>query len=317
MLRKSVRVSVLTLLGVAAAVAQAAQLSTDARSAIPHEVQQMVVIDYRAMQNSDTAMQLRDRVMPPDLKQFDEALKRSGLNENHDVDQLAFALFRTAQSSEEVTTLGIAEGQFSVDEILANFKKKGIKPTVVRTNRIFPMGKTGMVLCFVDPSTMVFGGTDAVKASLEARDGNVPNLLTNATFMDAMRSVESEALWSILDQKGTQTMMKQVLGEAGSVADFESVRKRLLVSWYSMNFQHGVKFDLTIATGDAFAAATISSLLNAAVIYRKMSASDAEKAALAGTDISSNSGRLSVHFSASDADFNSLLKSQLFQSMVR
>jgi hypothetical protein len=307
----------LTLLGVAAAVAQAAQLSTDARSAIPHEVQQMVVIDYRAMQNSDTAMQLRDRVMPPDLKQFDEALKRSGLNENHDVDQLAFALFRTAQSSEEVTTLGIAEGQFSVDEILANFKKKGIKPTVVRTNRIFPMGKTGMVLCFVDPSTMVFGGTDAVKASLEARDGNVPNLLTNATFMDAMRSVESEALWSILDQKGTQTMMKQVLGEAGSVADFESVRKRLLVSWYSMNFQHGVKFDLTIATGDAFAAATISSLLNAAVIYRKMSASDAEKAALAGTDISSNSGRLSVHFSASDADFNSLLKSQLFQSMVR
>lgn len=316
-MRKSVRFSVLTLLGVAAAVAQAAQLSTDARSAIPHEVQQMVVIDYRAMQNSDTAMQLRDRVMPPDLKQFDEALKRSGLNENHDVDQLAFALFRTAQSSEEVTTLGIAEGQFSVDEILANFKKKGIKPTVVRTNRIFPMGKTGMVLCFVDPSTMVFGGTDAVKASLEARDGNVPNLLTNATFMDAMRSVESEALWSILDQKGTQTMMKQVLGEAGSVADFESVRKRLLVSWYSMNFQHGVKFDLTIATGDAFAAATISSLLNAAVIYRKMSASDAEKAALAGTDISSNSGRLSVHFSASDADFNSLLKSQLFQSMVR
>ena len=274
----------------AAAVAQAAQLSTDARSAIPHEVQQMVVIDYRAMQNSDTAMQLRDRVMPPDLKQFDEALKRSGLNENHDVDQLAFALFRTAQSSEEVTTLGIAEGQFSVDEILASFKKKGIKPTVVRTNRIFPMGKTGMVLCFVDPSTMVFGGTDAVKASLEARDGNVPNLLTNATFMDAMRSVESEALWSILDQKGTQTMMKQVLGEAGSVADFESVRKRLLVSWYSMSFQHGVKFDLSISTGDAFAAATISSLLNAAVIYRKMSASDSEKAALAGTDISSVCG---------------------------
>lgn len=315
-MRNFVRLSVLILLG-AATAAQAAQLSTDARSAIPYEVQQLVVIDYRAMQNSDTAMELRDRVMPPDLKQFDEALKRSGLNENHDVDQLAFALFRPKQSSEEVTTLGIAEGQFSVDEILANFKKKGIKPTVVRTNRIFPMGKTGMVLCFVDPSTMVFGGTDAVKASLEARDGNIPNLLANATFMDAMRSVESEALWSILDQKGTQTMMKQVLGEAGSVADFESVRKRLLVSWYSMNFQHGVKFDLSISTGDAFAAATISSLLNAAVIYRKMSGSDSEKAALTGTDISSSSGKLSVHFSASDADFNSLLKSQLFQSMVR
>ena len=81
-----------------------------------------------------------------------------------------------------------------------------------------------------------------------------------------MRSVDSEALWSVLDQKGTQTMMKQVLGEAGSMADFESVQKRLLVSWYGMDFQHGVKFDLTIVTGDAFAAATVASLLNAAVV---------------------------------------------------
>ncbi len=269
------------------------------------------------MQNSSTAMQLRDRVMPPDLKQFDDALRKSGLNENHDVDELAFALFRPSETNDQVVTLGVAQGQFSVQDILANFKKKGVKPTVVRTNRIYPMGKTGMVLCFVDASTMVFGGTDAVKASLDSRDGNIPSLLTNNTFMDAMRSVDTEPLWSILDQKGTQTMMKQVMGEAGSVADFDSVRKRLTLSWYTMDFQHGVKFDLTISTGDAFAAATVSSLLNAAVMYRKMSGSDSEKAALADTDISSSAGMLSIHFAASDTDFNSLLKSQLFQSMVR
>jgi hypothetical protein len=315
--RYVVRWSGLVAILASGVLVHAAQLSTDARTAIPHEVQQLVVIDYRAMQNSSAAMELRDRVMPPDLKQFDEALRKSGLNENHDVDQLAFALFRPSESSEEVVTLGIAQGQFAAQDIVASFRKKGIKPSVIRTNRVYPMGKTGMVLCFVDPSTMVFGGTDAVKAALDARDGNTPSLLTNSSIMDAMRSVDSEPLWSILDQKGTQTMMKQVLGEAGSVADFESVRKRLLVSWYSMEFQHGVKFDLTIATGDAFAAATVSSLLNAAVIYRKMSGSDSEKAALAGTDISSNSGKLAIHFAASDSDFNSLLKSQLFQSMVK
>ena len=76
-----------------ATLAHAAQLSTDARRCIPREVQQLVVIDYRAMQNSQSAMDLRDRVMPPELKQFDEALAKSGLNDNHDVDQLAFALF--------------------------------------------------------------------------------------------------------------------------------------------------------------------------------------------------------------------------------
>jgi hypothetical protein len=135
-------------------------------------------------------------------------------------------------------------------------------------------------------------------------------------MMDTMRSVESEPLWSILDQKGTQTMMRQILGEAGSVADYDSVRKRLVSSAYTMNFQHGVRFDLTISTGDSFAAATVSSLLNAAVVYRKMSGSDSEKAALSATDISSNSGQLLIHFATTDSDFDTLLKSTLFQSMV-
>lgn len=312
-MRFAVSAAFLTL----ALTASAAQLSGDARAALPHDIQQLVMVDYRAMQNSDAAMQLRDRVMPPDLKQFDDALRKSGINDNHDVDSLAFALYRVNGSSDNVDTVGIAQGQFDVDGLLANFRKDHVKPTVVRSNKIYPMGKTGMVLSFVDPSTMVFGSTEAVKRALDARDGLAPNVLTNSAIMDAMHTVESEPLWSVLDEKGTQTMMRQILGEAGSVADYDSVRKRLVGSWYTMNFQHGVSFDLTIATGDSFAAATVSSLLNAAVLYRKMSASDSEKAALSATDISSNSGQLQVHFATSDSEFNSLLKSTLFQSMVR
>jgi hypothetical protein len=296
--------------------AHAAQLSGDARAAIPHEVQQLVVIDYKAMQNSNAAMELRDRVMPPDLKQFDDALRKSGLNDNHDVDQLAFALFRTSAGGDQLDTVGIAQGQFDTASILANFRKQKIAGKLIRTNRTYPLARTGFVLCFVDPSTMVFGSPEAVKAALDVRDGLTPSVLTNSPIMDAMRTIDYSPLWSILDKKGTQVMMKQVLGEAGSVTDYDSVKKRLESSWYGMDFQHGVKFDLTIATGDTFAAATVSSLLSAAILYKKMSGNETEKAALAATDISSNSGRLTVHFAASDNDFNSLLKSSLFQSMV-
>jgi hypothetical protein len=301
----------------AATLTHAAQLSTDARTAVPHEVQQLVVIDYRAMQNSAAAMDLRERVMPPELKQFDDALRKSGLNDNHDVDDLAFALFRPSPTSDGMLTVGIAQGQFAEQEILDNFRKQKVKYTLVRTNKIYPLAKTGMVLCFVDPSTMVFGSQDAVKKALDARDGVSPSLLTNGPMMDAMKTIDSEPLWSIMDEKGTQTMMRQVLGEAGSVADYETVRKRLLCSWYGMDFQHGVKFDLTISTGDSFAAATFSSLLTAAVMLRRMSGSDAEKQALSSTNIASDSGRLSVHFATSDSEFNNLLHSPLFQSMVR
>jgi len=327
LLKVALKIFVFSLLLAAANMASAAQLSTDARTAVPHDVQQLVAIDYRVMQNSAAAMDLRARVMPPELKQFEEALRKSGLNDKNDidqyVDQLAFALFRPkatgtagADTGDRVDTLGIAQGQFPTQDIVANFRLKKVKATLVRTNRIYPMGKTGMVVCFVDPSTMVFGGTDAVKAALEARDGIATNLLTNGPMMDAMKSVDAEPLWSILDQKGTQTMMRQVLGQAGSLPDLETVQKRLNSSWYSMSFQTGVKFDLTISTGDSFASATISSLLNAALVYRKMSGSAAEKQALGATDINSEAGRLTIHFATSDTEFASLLQSPLFQSMV-
>jgi hypothetical protein len=297
--------------------ASAAQLSSDARSAIPHEVQQMVVIDYRIMQNSSSAMALRGQVMPPELKQLEDALRKSGLNDNNDLEQLAFILYRSGSSSDDLRTVGIAQGQFPVEDVLANFRKQKVKPTTVRTSKIYPMGKTGMSVVFLDESTMVFGGLQALKEVLDVRDGLQPSLLTNGQVMDSMRSVDNEPLWSVLDQKGTQTMMKQVLGEAaGSMADFDTVKKHMVASYYTMNFQHGVRFDLSVVTGDSFAAATVSSLLNAAVLYQKMSGSDSEKQALDDTKISSNQGRLDVHFATSDTQFSSLLKSPMFQSMV-
>jgi hypothetical protein len=216
------KVSIAAILFSGVAVASVAQLSTDARTAIPHNVQQLLVVDYKAMQNSTAAMELRNRVMPPELKPFDEALQKSGLNDNHDVEQLAFALFRPNDSEDQLQSVGVAQGQFPIQQILGSFRKQRFKATVVRSNHIYPLAKTGMVACFIDSSTMVFGSSDAVKAALDARDGVAPSLLTNAAMMDAMKSVDSEPLWSILDQKGTQFMMRQVLGSAGSVTDFET-----------------------------------------------------------------------------------------------
>jgi hypothetical protein len=316
-LKAILRVSIPVVVLCAAVVsAPAAQLSTDARNAIPHDVQQLVTIDYHTMENSPAATDLRNRVMPPELKRFEEALDKSGLNENHDVEQLSFALFRPKDGDDKLDTVGIAAGQFSVQDILANFKKQKVKPTLVRTNKVYPLSKAGMVVCFVDASTMVFGDSDAVDKALDARDGISPSLLNNTAMLDAMRFVDSEPLWSILDKKGTETMMGQIMGEAGSLTDFDSIRKKLQGSWYSMNFQHGVKFDLTISTGDSFASATLSSLLTAAVTVRKMSGTDAEKQALTATSFSSDAGRMTIHFSTSDAQFASLLQSPLFQGMV-
>jgi len=101
------------------------------------------------------------------------------------------------------------------------------------------------------------------------------------------------------------------------MTDFETVKKRLLSSWYTMDFQNGVKFNLTVLTPDTFSAATMASLLNAAALYKKMSGTDTEKAAIDATTIDSDQGKLNVNFSTSDSQFASLLQSPLFKSVVQ
>jgi len=297
--------------------ATAAQLDSDARTAIPRDVQQIIVVDYRAMQNSPAAMDLKARILPPELKQLERALKTSGLNENHDVEELAFAAYRTSPGSDNVRMIGIAQGQFSLTDILATFRKNKLKASLYRTNKLYPMGASGMQVVFLNPTTMVFGSTDALKPALDARDGLAPNLLTNQEMLGQMAGVDTEPLWSILDQKGTQYMMRTLLGEASQLADYDQVKKRLLSSRYTMNFQNGVKFSLDVATPDTFTAATLSSLLNAAAMYKKVSGSPAEKTAVDATTIDSSAGQLQVRFASSDSQFQALLQSPLFQSVVK
>jgi hypothetical protein len=299
-----------------APMAMASQLDSDARTAIPHDVQQIIVVDYRAMQNSPAAMDLKSRILPPELKQLEQALKSSGFNENHDVDELAFAAYRTGEG-DNVRIVGIAQGQFSLADILANFKKNKVKPVLYRTNKLYPMGSSGMQVVFLNPTTMVFGSSDSLKPSLDSRDGLAPNLLTNQEMLGQMAGVDTEPLWSILDQKGTQYMMRGLLGEASQLTDYDQIKKRLLGSRYTMSFQNGVKFSLDVATPDTFTAATLSSLLNAAAMYKKVSGTATEKQAVDDITIDSSAGQLQVRFASSDSQFSALLQSPLFQSVVK
>ena len=306
---------------IAAPIAHAAGLSGDARAAIPHDVQQLIVVDYRAMQNSPAAMNLKDRVMPPELKRLETALINSGLKVDSDADALAFAAFRApnpdGKGADVDRIVGIAQGQFHTREILANFAKTKTKPVTLRNNSIYPMGSNGLDVVFLNQTTMVFGDKDAVRAALDARDGFAPNFLTNADLFNDMNAVDSHAIWSLLDTKGTQTMMKSVLGVASQLADYDTVKNRMKGSRYTMDFNNGVRFDMAVNMSDTFTAATVATLLKGVQILRKTQGTASEKAALDATTIDSGAGTLTVDYSSSDSQFASLLTSPLFQSVVK
>jgi hypothetical protein len=304
-----------------APMARATQLSGDAKASIPRDVQQLIVVDYRAMQNSPAAMSLKERVMPPELKKLETSLQNSGLKVDTDTDALAFAAFRSPNpdgKGEVVSRIvGIAQGQFHTRDIMANFAKTKTKPAIVRNNSVYPMGTNGLDVVFLNQTTMVFGDKDAVRAALDARDGLEPNFLMDNDLVTDMGQVDSHAIWSLLDAKGTQLMMKSVLGEASQIADYDTVKNRMKGSRYMMDFSNGVRFDMSVNLSDTLTAATCATLLKGVQILKKTQGSPMEKTALDQTTIDSDSGTLTVSYSSTDSQFASLLTSPLFQQVVK
>ena len=88
-------------------------------------------------------------------------------------------------------------------------------------------------------------------------------------MMEMIASAETEPVWSVLDQEGTQNMLRSVLGEASALTDYDTIKKRLLGSRYGLDMQHGVDFNLNVQTSDSFTAGTLSALMNARMMYKK------------------------------------------------
>jgi hypothetical protein len=295
--------------------ATAAPLSTSARTVIPSAVQQIVSVDYRQLRDSPTAQALRDRVMPDNVKQFESALRGVGIDPDKDAEQLTFVSYRGPKNI--LRSVGIAQGPFKQKDFLAKAKAKKIKPEKYLLADIYPMG-SGMQMVFLDPSTILFGDSTSLKGAIDVRDNGAESLASNNSINDLITSIENSAtIWSVLDQQGTQNMMRSALGEAGSIADWDTVKKRLLASDYVMNFNNNVTFDLTVKTSDNVTASSISGLMQAGLLYKKMSGNANEKMALENTTVNSANDSVQMHFKTDDQRFQALLKSDLFAAVSK
>jgi len=296
-----------------ASMAYGMPLNSSARSCVPADLLQLISVDYRAMKDSPTAMALKQQLMPDNIKQFETALKGVGLDPEKDVDTLTFASFRTGKQG--VKTVGVAAGPFNRAAVLKKMKLQKYVPKKYGSADIYPMDG-GFVMSFLDDSTLLFGDSTSIKVALDTRDGQIMGLDTNGNMADMMTDVDSAPVWSILDQQGTQNALHSAMGDASKIADYDTIKKRLLGSRYAMSFSSGVNFDMTVVTSDTTTAATVSSLLKGYMLYKKISATPAEKVAVDNTSVDSDGSNVNVHFKANDQQFQSLMHSELFAAVT-
>ena len=294
-------------------MAYAMPLNSSARTCVPGDLLQLISVDYRALKDSSTAMALKQQMMPDNIKQFEAALKTIGLDPDKDVDTLTFASFHAGKQG--VKTVGVAAGPFNMKAVLKKMKLQKFVPKKYANADIYPMDG-GFVMSFLDDSTLLFGDSTSIRVALDTRNGTVLGLDTNGTMADMMSNVDSAPVWSILDQQGTQNAMHSAMGEASKVADYDTIKKRLLGSRYTMSFSSGVNFDLTVVTSDTVSAGTLASLVKAGILLKKMSATPAEKIAVDNTTVDSDGSNVGVHFKANDQQFQSLMHSELFAAVT-
>jgi len=292
----------------------AAPLGTAARTVIPVDVQQIINVDYRRMKNSDTAMAMKAKLLPPNMKQFEDALKGIGIVPDRDLENITLASFRTKNHGLQI--VGVAQGEFPRKKLAARLAKQKITAKKINDSPVYPMSG-GMQMVFLDDFTMVFGDQGAVQSALDARDDSSQSLNANREITDMIASVDRGTVWSVLDAAGTQAMLKSALGTASNLAEFDTVKKHVLGSRYSVDFDRGVDFNLNVVTSDSITAATLSSVLKAGMLFKKMSASDIEKTAIEDTSVDSDASRLVVHFKADDKSFQTLLEAPMFAAVTR
>jgi hypothetical protein len=290
-------------------------IGTSARTAIPGQVQQIISVDYRALRDSPTAQALTSQVLPENLKQFEGALRGIGIDSEHDLEQLTFVSYRSPKGG--LRTVGIAQGSFTQKAVVKKLRLKKIKPVPYNNVNTYPMGGAGMQMAFLDESTLAFGDTAALHGALDTRNGDAEGLDSNPQISDMIGAVEGGPVWSVLDQKGTQNMMMSALGDAARLADYDVLKKRLLGSRYTMNFSNGVNFDLDVVTADSMTAATLSSLVKAGMMYKKMNASPIEKLAIDSCTVDNDSSSLKLHFKTDDNKFQALMHSELFAAVSK
>jgi hypothetical protein len=307
------RFALITIILSVAISSWAAPLGTSARTVIPNNVQQIISVDYRGLKASPTAMALKKRLLTENLKQFESALRDFGVDPDQDVETLTFASFRIKNG---LQIAGIAEGNFPKKKILARLKAKKINGAKYRDYILYPMSGA-MNTVFLDSYTMLFGEPNAVKSALDARDGEAPSLTSNSEMSDLIGGAADGTVWSVLDAQGSQNMLRSAMGDASKLADYDVVKNRLLGSRYVMDFSNGVAFDLNVVTSDSVTAATLSSLLKAGVLYKKMTASAVEKSALENVSVDSDSSQLKIHFSSDDKKFQSFLNSDFFAAVSK
>jgi len=307
------------IIGLLSSLAWAAPLSPAARAVIPVDTRQVISVDYHMLRNFPSAMTLKAQVLPDNLKQFESALEKVGVNSDSDLDSLTFAFFDDDKQAPHM--VAIASGHFSSIGMSTQLRVRKLLPVKYGRYDLYPVSET-LVMTSLDSGELLLGDTNGMKSVLDLRESHSPSIDSNKDLAEVMKPIEGATVWSVLNHEGTERMLLSALGDNPKLANLAKVKEKLLGAYFRMNFRGGIRFDMDVVTSDTASSAALTSLLKMGILYKKIAANPAQKVALDNVSVASkriaeDSDRsdLKMQFKADDRVFEALLQSQCFAAM--
>jgi hypothetical protein len=289
--------------------AWARPLSAPAQALIPSDAQQITSIDYPSAVESGSLSAMEGSILQPYLLGFENSLREVGVIPALEFQQLTLAIVRPPQTGFGLE--GVAQGQFPLAIVKLLLSAKNIQLIGYRTYSIYTL--SGTDLTSLNGQTMVFGDHYAIRYALDTYDGYYPNLDANPQLLGLLSALTSAPEWSVLDQRGTQSMVLSALGGAPQLSGYVD---SLLTSYYKLNATEKlVSFEMNVVTPDSPTAATLSSVLEAIIQMRLLTATPAEKQALREVIVDTNGSNVRLRFQSTEDGFESLLSTSLFRML--
>ncbi len=290
----------------------AAEISSEARIVVPAQVQQILSVSYSRLH--DPALQpLLAQVLPPEFQNVSTIFKQGGIQPQTDVRRLEFIIFSGAKGP---GLLLVAEGNFENFQPDRFFHKTKRRPQPPQYHGIRYDSANGLDFFLPDNGTLVLGSYANIRRAIDAEQGVIPNLDSNSSMSDLISGTQDTDVWSVLNAAGTRNVLTSLVGAGGKMGNVLS--RQFNGCRYTLDFTSGVQLNLELIAGDDLTAASLSTGLRAALLYREaQEPNPVVKQLLNAVEVDSAGSHVFLQVSSTENQLAQLTSSPLFKSIIR
>lgn len=254
----------------------AGTLPADILALFPKEVGEVAYADLREARKLSWFAQLKEQMLPPRFRQFEQFLAAAGMDPNSQVHELAWGLVAPTQATGE-QIVGVALGQFSPQATEDYFKQQKLPIGDLRGFPSFAYGSGqgphDILFVFIDSNTAAFGHRALLEKLIDVRYGAAEGLLRNDQLYPLVGEVNGNGLvWAVLDQTYTRIAMRQLLPQSAQLPEAAKLAEKIQALTIRVQAAREVDARFSAVCENPEDANLLAAVLQAGLLYRRYQA---------------------------------------------